>query len=106
MIKIVLTNIPIKCGIVDSNVNRFIYSRDWAMVLHPYDAEVIWCGVVSSLGAVCMDQRGFLQVLLIPFPQDPGCFTYVFFIACKFPTLVHVNGSTLLVHRVLVLGFD
>ena len=26
MIKIVLTNIPIKCGIVDSNLNRFFYS--------------------------------------------------------------------------------
>ena len=41
------------------------------MVLPPYDAEVILYGVVSSLGAVCMDGRGFLQVLLVPFPKGP-----------------------------------
>ena len=50
------------------------------MVLPPYDAEVIRCGIVSSLGTVHMDGRGFLHVLLVPFPQGPGCFPYVLFI--------------------------
>ena len=76
------------------------------MVLPPYDAEVLWNGVVSSLGAVSMDGRGFLLELLVPFLQDPRCLTYVLFIACNFPTLVYVNGSTLLIYGVLVLGFE
>ena len=67
------------------------------MVLPPYDAEVISCGIVSSLGAVHMDRTGFLQVLLVPFPQGPRCFPYVLFITCNFLTLVCVNSSTLLV---------
>ena len=47
------------------------------MVLPPYDVEVIWCGIVSSLGAVCIDGRGFIQVFCVSFSQSPGCFTYV-----------------------------
>ena len=38
------------------------------MVLPPYDVEVLWCGIVSSLEAVYMDGGGFLQVLLVPLP--------------------------------------
>ena len=33
------------------------------MVLPPFDVEVIWCGIVTSLGVVHMDGRGFLQEL-------------------------------------------
>ena len=29
------------------------------MVLPPYDSEVLRCGIMSSLGAVHMDGRGF-----------------------------------------------
>ena len=66
------------------------------MVLPPYDIEVLRCGIVSSLGAVHMDGRGFLQVLLVPFPWGPGCFPYILFIACEFPILVHIDSSTIL----------
>ena len=38
------------------------------MVLPPYDAEIIWCGVVSGLGVVCIGGRWLLQVLLVPLP--------------------------------------
>ena len=68
------------------------------MALPPYDAEVMGCGIVSSLGDMCMDGKGFLQVLLEPFPQSPGCFPYILFIAYKLLTLVHVNCCTLLVY--------
>ena len=66
------------------------------MVLPLHDAEIISSGIVSSLGAVHMDGRGILQVLLVPFPQGPGCLPYVLFIAHEFHTLVHVNSFTLL----------
>ena len=52
MMKIVLNYIPIKCGIVDSHINRFLYYPGKAMVIPPYDVEVISCGIVSSLSAV------------------------------------------------------
>ena len=59
------------------------------MVLPPFDVEVIWFGIVTSLGAVHMDGTGFLQVLLVSFPQGPECFPYILFITCEFPTLLH-----------------
>ena len=43
---------------------------------------------------------------LVPSPQGPGFLPYVFFIAHEFPKLVHVDGSTFLVHWVLVFGFN
>ena len=76
------------------------------MVLPPYDVEVLRHGIMPSLGAVHMDGKGFLQVLLVPFPQGPGCFPYIFFIAHDFPTLVHEDSSTFLVYWILVLGFN
>ena len=103
MIKTVLTNIIVKCWIVDSNVNRLLYSPGQAMVLPPSDVKVDRCGVVYR-AAVCMGGRGFLDVLPLPFPQVPGCFTYVLIIASKFPTLIHVNSSTLIIHWILTLG--
>ena len=62
MIKVELTYVPIKGGIVYSDVNRFFYSPGQALVLPPYDVEIVWCGIVSSLKPVCMDGSGFLQV--------------------------------------------
>ena len=62
--------------------------------------------MVSSLGAVHMDGERVPSAAPCTFPWDPGCFPCVLFIALEFPTLVHVNSSTLLVHGVLVLGFD
>ena len=105
IIKIELTYVPIKGGIVYSDVNRFFYSPGQALVLPPYDVEIVWCGIVSSLKPVCMDGSGFLQVFPAYLPHGPGCFPYVFFITCNFPTLVTVDNITLLVLRVLVLGF-
>ena len=71
MMEIILTYIPIKCGIVDPNVETPLLS--WIghgpPSLPPYDVEVLMCGIVSSLGTVHMDGRGFLHVLLVPFPQ-------------------------------------
>ena len=64
------------------------------MVLPPYDAKVIRCGGMSSLGAVHMVGKGFLQVLLEPFPQGPGCFLYVLLIAGQ---VLHTGSFTLLV---------
>ena len=106
MIKIVFTNIPVKCVVADSNVNRLLYISGYAMVLPPYDVEVLRCGIVSSLGPVCMDGTEFLQVFLTPFPQGPKCFPYVFFIVDRFPTLVHLDSSTFLDYRILIFGFD
>ena len=85
MIKAVLTNIPVKCWIVDSNVHRLLYNPGQAMVLPPKDVKVVRCGVVYNLGAVCMDGRWFLEMLPVPFPWDPGCFIYVLLIASTFP---------------------
>ena len=39
------------------------------MVLPPYDVEVLRRGNVTSLGALCMDGREFLQVLLVSSPR-------------------------------------
>ena len=77
-----------------------------AMVLPAYDVEVLRCGIVTSLAAVCMNGRGFLQVLLVSFPQGPGSYPYALFITCEFPTVVKVDGSTFLVHWILVFRFD
>ena len=55
MMEIVLTNIPIKCGILDSNVDSFI-----VLARPSYSLPMMLkfrCGIVSSLGAVHMDGR-------------------------------------------------
>ena len=49
MKKVELTHVPIKGGIVYSDVNRFFYSPGQALVLPPYDVEIVCCGMVSSL---------------------------------------------------------
>ena len=54
MIKIVLINIPIKYGIVGSNLNTLLYCSDQAMVLPPYDVEIIRCGIVSQSGCYAL----------------------------------------------------
>ena len=47
--KVELSYVPIKGGIVYSDVNRFFYSPGQALVLPPYDVEIVLCGIVSSL---------------------------------------------------------
>ena len=74
------------------------------MVLPPYDVEVFRCCIVSSLGAVYMDGRGFFQVFLIPLSQVPGYLPYVFFIAGEFPTLA--DSFHFLVYMILMFGFN
>ena len=103
---IVLNNIPIECGIADSNVKRLLYYPGFAKILPPFDVEAPRCGMVSSLGAVCTDRRGLLQVFFHPLPQGPSCFPYVFLIGGKFPTHVHVDSSTFHVYSILIFGFD
>ena len=49
MIMVELTYVLIKGGIVNSDVNRFFYSHGQALVLPPYDVEIVWCVIVSSL---------------------------------------------------------
>ena len=78
-----------------------VLARPWSF-LPPYDAEVIRCAIISSLGIVHMNGRGFLQVLLEPFPLGPGYFPYVV-LTINISTLVQVNSSSLLVYGVLVL---
>ena len=65
------------------------------MVLPPFYVDVFRGGTVTCQGAVCMDGSGFLQVLLVSFPQGPGCLPYVFLITREFPILVQVDGPTL-----------
>ena len=49
MIKVELTYVPIKGGIVYSDVNRFFYDPGKVLVLPPYDVEIVSFGIVSSL---------------------------------------------------------
>ena len=50
-----------------------------------------------------MDSRGGLQVLFVSFTKGPGGFPYVFIITCWVTTLVPIDGTTLVDHRVFVL---
>ena len=59
-----------------------------------------WPGLV----AVVMNGRGGLQVLFVSFTKGPGGFPYVFIIAAYVTTLVPIDGTTLVDHRVFVLG--
>ena len=52
-----------------------------------------------------MDGRGLFEVLLASFPKDPCCITYVLLIAGYVVALETVDDPTLLVLRILVLGF-
>ena len=48
MMKVILTHIPIECGVVDPNVYRFLNGSGQAMVLPAYDGEVFKVGAVSA----------------------------------------------------------
>ena len=50
--------------------------------------------------------EGGLQVLFVSFTKGPGGFPYVFLITGYVTTLVPVDGTTLVDHRVFVLGGD
>ena len=45
-------------------------------------------------------------MLLVSFSKCPGCLPYVLLNACEFHTLVPVDCSTFLVHRVLIFRFN
>ena len=75
------------------------------MVLPAYDVEVCVCNAVFCLLYVHMHGKGLFEVLLASFPKGPCCFTYVLLIAGYVVTLETVGDPTLLVLRVLVLGF-
>ena len=63
-------------------------------------------GGVACLAAVVKNRWGGLQVLLVSFTKGPGGFPYVFIITTQVTTLVQIYGTTLVDHRVFVLGGD
>ena len=74
-----------------------------ALVLPTYDVEFVGSRVVSYLLDMCMHGRRLLKMFLVPLPQGPWCFPYVFPTAGNVPTLIAVYYATLLVLGVLVL---
>ena len=76
------------------------------MPLPPYYLEVIVTGGVACLVAVLMNGWGVLQVLFVSFTKGPGGFPYIFIITTYVTTLVPIYGTTLVDHRVFVLGGD
>ena len=76
------------------------------MPLPPYYLEVILVSGMASFDAMMMNGRGGLQVLFVSFTKGPGGFPYVFIIAAQVTTLVPIDGTTLVDHRVFVLGGD
>ena len=76
------------------------------MPLPPYYLEVILVSDMACLVTVVMNSRGGLQVLFVSFTKGPGGFLYVLIITAYVPTLVPIDGTTLVDHRVFVLGGD
>ena len=72
----------------------------------PYYFEVVVIDGVVGLIIVVMNRWGVLQVLFLSFTKGPGGFPYVLIITAKVPTLIPINGITLVYHRVFVLGGD
>ena len=52
MVKVELTNIPIKCGIAYTDVDRPLYGPGYVLVLPPYDAKIVCCDIVFCVLAV------------------------------------------------------
>ena len=75
------------------------------LVLPAYDVEACVCNAVSCLLYVHMDGRGLFEVFLVPFPMGPCCFTYVPLIAGYVFAFETLDDPSVLVLRVLVLGF-
>ena len=73
------------------------------MPLPPYYLEVILVSGMASLDTVVMNSRGGLQVLFVSFTKGPGGFPYVLLITTEVTTLVPIDGTTLVDHRVFVL---
>ena len=61
---------------------------------------------MASLDAMMVNGRGGLQVLFVSFTKGPGGFPYVLIITAWVPTLVPIDGTTLVDHWVFVLGGD
>ena len=74
--------------------------------LPPYYFEVIVIDGVVGLIIVMMNGGGVLQVLFVSFTKGPGGFPYVLIITANVPTLISIDGITLVDHRVFVLGGD
>ena len=68
--------------------------------------KLIMVSGVASLDTMMMNGRGGLQVLFVSFTKGPGGFPYVFIITALLPTVIPVYGTTLVDHRVFVLGGD
>ena len=69
MIKVVLTNIPIKHWIVYPYVDGFLSGLGQALVLPPNDVEVVGCGVVSVC-CICAWMGGVLLVASCTSPPE------------------------------------
>ena len=96
MMEIILTNIPINCGIVDCSVNRLLYCPGKAIFIPPYDAEVPHMWYYVQAGYCVHGWERVPSDAPCTFPQGPGCFPYALFITCEFHTLVHVASCTFL----------
>ena len=87
-------------------MDSFIFLARLCPSLPPYYLEVILVSSMACLVAVVINSRGGLQVLFVSFTKGPRGFPYVLIITAKVPTLVPVDGTTLVDHRVFVLGGD
>ena len=83
-----------------------IYLEKWCPSLPPYYFEVIVIDRVVGLIIVMMNGWRVLQVLFVSFTKGPGSFPYIPIITARVPTLIPVDGISLVDHRVFVLGAD
>ena len=84
------------------NIDSFILlARPWSSLPMMLKLSGV---VLCPVWVICMWMgEGSLRCSL-NLSKGPGGFPYVFLITCKFPTLVVIYRSTLLVHGILVFG--
>ena len=102
MTKIVLINISVQCWVVYPNVDNLLYGPGQVSVLPSNNVEIVRCSIVPCLLDVY--RRGSLEMLHVPLPKWPKCFSYIFLTADDVFTLVAVYYPTPPVLGVLVLG--
>ena len=84
-------------------MDGFLDGPGKALVLPPYDVKIVGSRVVSCLLDMHMYGGRLLEMFIVPLPQGPSCFPYVFITAGNVPTLIAVCYPTLLVLGVPVL---
>ena len=104
MVEVILTHIPVECGVVDPYVDRFLDGFGKVMVFPSYNGECIRVGAMSWNVAMSKDGGGFFDMSFISLPKGPGCLTYGFLITHKLPTLVPIDSTTPFIQRIFILG--